>query len=524
MAQSATLGLSASRTCIDQEADPIFWLGRRSPVDQPLDSSAINPNATDVPPSPPSPTVDEGSVEEVGPRLIDGPIGVTLVRLAVPMAVGIAALMLFQLVDTFYVGMLGSSELAAMGFAMPVTLFVMHVALGLGVGATAVVSRAIGAGDRGRVRRLTTDTLVLANVIVVVVALSGVLSLRSLFSLLGAPPAIVDLVAGYMVPWYLGVGLLVIPMVGNSAIRAAGDTKSPMVIMVVAGVANAVLDPLLIFGLGPFPRLELTGAALATVISWASAFVMTSWVLVRREKMVTFELPRASDVLRSWRAVLHVGGPSTVTQLMQPLGAGAITRLVAEFGPDAVAGYAVGARIDALALVGVFALSAVSSPFVGQNLGAGRTDRIAAGLRFLVLACLGWGIAMLVLLLGFSAPISRAFSAEPSVLEASTTYLRVLPLSYGLLGIATVVGSVLNPLGRPFLSTGLAAFRFGLGLTGAFIGMSLGGLTGMFVGLATGFGVSGAVAWVVIAPLAYGRASRDDTLMPDARCPETFAE
>ncbi len=477
-------------------------------------------------PSPESRSVDTGSVdfEGVGARLTEGPIGSTLVRLAVPTAVGIAALMLFQLVDTFYVGMLGSSSLAAMGFALPVTLFVMHVAMGIGVGATAVISRAIGEGDRTRVRRLTTDTLVLATVVVVVVALVGVLTLRMLFTMLGAPPDIVDLIASYMVPWYLGVGLLVMPMVGNSAIRAAGDMKTPMAIMVVAGAANAVLDPLLIFGLGPFPRLELTGAALATVISWAVAFVTTLWVLIRREKMVSTRIPRAGEVLRSWGAVLQVGGPSTLTQLMQPLGAGAITRLVAEFGPDAVAGYAVGARIDTLALVGVFALSAVSSPFVGQNLGAGRTDRIAAGLRFLTFACMGWGLAMLLLLLGLAGPISRAFSAEAVVLDASVTYLQVLPLSYGLLGIATVVGSVLNPLGRPLLSTGLAALRFGLGLVGAFIGMSLAGLTGIFVGLAAGFAVSGAIAWLVIAPLAYAREPGDSALISDALRPGTFAE
>jgi putative MATE family efflux protein len=470
--------------------------------------------------------VDVGSVdfEGVGARLTEGAIGPTLVRLAVPTAVGIAALMLFQLVDTFYVGMLGSSALAAMGFALPVTLFVMHVALGIGVGATALISRAIGEGDRTQVRRLTTDSLVLANLVVVVVALAGILTLGGLFALLGAPPDIVELIASYMVPWYLGVGLLVIPMVGNSAIRATGDMKTPMVIMVVAGVANAILDPVLIFGLGPFPRLELTGAALATVISWAAAFVTTLWVLIRREKMVSFRIPRARDVLGSWRAVLHVGGPSTLTQLMQPLGAGALIRLVAESGPDAVAGYAVGARVDTLALVGIFALSAVSSPFVGQNLGAGRMDRIAAGLRFLALACIGWGAAMLLLLFGLADPIAHAFSDETSVLEASTTYLQVLPWSYGLLGIATVVGSVLNPLGRPFLSTGLAGLRFGLGLTGAFIGMSLAGLTGIFVGLATGFSVSGIIAWIVIAPLASARGPGSSALIPTSLRPETSAE
>ncbi len=466
-------------------------------------------------------TIDQenqaSAVPEVGaPRLTEGPIGWTLIRVAIPTAVGIAALMLFQLVDTFYVGMLGSSALAAMGFALPVTLFVMHVAMGIGVGATAIISRAVGEGDRQRIRRLTTDTLMLANLVVLVVALGGISTLRWLFALLGAPPPIIDMIASYMVPWYLGVGLLVIPMVGNSAIRAVGDMKTPMVIMVSAGLVNAVLDPLLIFGIGPFPRLELTGAALATVVSWATAFATSLWVLARRERMISFRVPRLRQVWASWAAVLQVGGPSTLTQLMQPLGAGALTRLVAEFGPAAVAGYAVGARIDTLALVGVYALSAVSSPFVGQNLGAGRMDRIAGGLRFLILACLGWGLGVVLVLIGIAQPVVRAFSDDVVVVHAAETYLQVLPLAYGLLGIATVVGSVLNPLGRPMLSTALAVMRFGLGLAGAYIGMGQAGLVGLFVGLAAGFALSGAIAWFVIAPLT---RARGEGLIPEALRP-----
>ena len=166
------------------------------------------------------------------------------------MLIGIAAIVLFNVVDTFWVGQLGAAELAAMSFTFPVVMVVFSVSMGIGIGATAVIARALGHGDEDQVRRLTTDALLLANVAVTAVAIGGLLTMDPLFRALGADEATLVLIRQYMVPWYLGVGFLVIPMVGNSAIRATGDTKTPSYVMLVTGLVNAVLDPFLIFGWG----------------------------------------------------------------------------------------------------------------------------------------------------------------------------------------------------------------------------------------------------------------------------------
>ena len=252
--------------------------------------------------------------------LLNDPVGPTLLRLAGPMALGFIAVILFSVVDTFWVGRLGSRELAAMSFTFPVIFLVMSIAVGMGVGMTSVVSRAIGRGDTGRVCRFTTDGLLLANTLVVLVAAAGLSTIGPVFETLGASPDIVTLIRRYMVPWYMGIGFIVIPIVGNAAIRATGDTKTPSLIMMIAGGVNMVLDPLLIFGVGPFPRLELQGAAIATVIAYAITFIAAFVILWKRERMLEFARPTIRDLLDSWRQILYIAVPAAGTQMPCALG------------------------------------------------------------------------------------------------------------------------------------------------------------------------------------------------------------
>ena len=160
-------------------------------------------------------------------RLLTEPVGPTLIRLALPMVVGLAAIILFTVVDTFFVGRLGATPLAAMSFCFPVNFVVYSVTMGIGIGTTSVISRAIGEGDQARVRRLTTHALVLALGTVTLIAGIGLVTMDPIFSAMGADATTLPLIREYMTPWLWGVGLLVIPMVGNSAIRATGDTVSP---------------------------------------------------------------------------------------------------------------------------------------------------------------------------------------------------------------------------------------------------------------------------------------------------------
>ena len=205
-------------------------------------------------------------------RLTQGPVGRHLVDMTLPVLFGVFTMMMQAFVDAWFIGQVGDRELAALGFAFPVLMLVSSVAIGLGAGTSSVVARALGANDYDRARRLTTDSLLLAFGMTAVVAIAGILTIAPLFRLLGAPEDLIPLIGGYMRILYAGVPLVVVGMVGMSSMRATGDTRLPSILMVLAAVLNVVLDPLLIFGFGPIPRMELDGAAMAAFLSRGSLF------------------------------------------------------------------------------------------------------------------------------------------------------------------------------------------------------------------------------------------------------------
>jgi putative MATE family efflux protein len=428
--------------------------------------------------------MSHASFQKNSSLMLEGPIGKTLIRMALPMVFGMAAIIMFNVIDTFYVGRLGATQLAAMSFTFPVVFMLTHLTVGLGVGLTSAISRAIGEGDPDRVRRLTTDGLILANTVVIVLAIAGLLSFNPLFRALGAGDEIRPLIQEYMMWLYRGIGFLVIPIVGNSAIRATGDTKTPAIIMAVAGVINIALDPLLIFGIGPFPRLELQGAAIATVISWSVTFGAALFILGRRLHMIDWSIPKLSTMWVSWKAILYVGVPAAATQMIVPFAAGVITRIVSMFGPEAVAAFGVGTRIEALSLIGFFSISAALSPFVGQNFGARKFTRLRDAMGFSGRASVVFGVAIYAVLAMLARPLASVFTDQAEVADTIVTYLHILPIGYMFHGYALLIVSTFNAINRPITSVWLNIFRvFVLGIPLAYLGSRVFGVTGIFAGV-----------------------------------------
>ncbi len=432
-------------------------------------------------------------------RFTEGPVERALARTSLQMLIGILAMVAFNLVDTFFVGQLGKLELAAMAFTFPVVTVFGGLALGLGQGASAVISRALGEGDRDRVRRLTTDALLLSVVVVTVLVALGLATIDPLFGAMGAGEELLPLIHSYMRIWYVGMPFVVIPMVGNNAIRATGDARTPAMIMLVAVTVNMVLDPVLIFGLGPFPRMELAGAALTTVFARAAALTASMWVLTQRERMVTRRWQGLATTVESWRRILWIGLPDAGTRMILPVGAGAVTRLVAGFGKEAVAAFGVASRIDIFALALVMALSSMLGPFVGQNHGAGLHDRVRRGVRSSQLFALGWGLLVLCLLSLLARPIAGLFNDDAMVVDSTVLYLRIVPFGYGLVGVLMLCNTTLNVIERPLHAAGLTLLQmFGLYVPLAVLGAHFLGLKGVFGAALVANGVTGAVAFLVL--------------------------
>jgi Na+-driven multidrug efflux pump len=287
-----------------------------------------------------------------------------------------------------------------------------------------------------------------------------------------------------MLIWYPGMVCLVIPMVANSAIRSTGDTLFPALIMVGATGLNFVLDPLFIFGLWGFPRWELKGAAFATVLARATTLVGSLLILHFRERLLDFKTPNMHDLWHSWKEIGALAIPVAATNMMQPLGLGVVTRLIASYGPASVAAWGAGSRVTAFALIPVFAVCSGLVPFVGQNWGAGEFGRVQKGRNYAYGFAVLWGVLAIVVLRLSTDPISRIFSLEPDVVSEITRYLWIIPFGYFGVGIFNVTEETLNAIGRPIMaSIQTIIHMFMLYIPLAFLGSFYLSMDGLFVGL-----------------------------------------
>ncbi len=461
-------------------------------------------------------------------RLTEGPIGRTLVALSGPMLVGVFSIAIFNVVDTWFVSLLGGTELAAISFTFPVVMVIGSVTMGLGIGAASVVSRAVGAGKIDDVRRYTTDALMLALSLVIVLSVVGWFTIDPLFRAMGATDATLPHIRDYMRVWYLGMVFLVVPMVGNSAIRATGDTRTPATIMVAAGLINAVLDPILIFGIGPIPGMGLGGAAWATVVARAVALVLSMRVLHFRERMIDWTPIAPGQGVRSWKAILAVGAPAAATNVVVPLSFGVVTGMVARHGEFAVAALGAGSRVEMMATLVVMAVGAGLGPFAGQNWGAGRHDRLGRALTLAGRFALGWGLVTWAFFAVGGTLVARAFSPDPSTLDLIVVYLWLLPISHGLQGVHNITAAVFNAINRPLNAAALSLLKAPvLVLALAWLGNQLFGIAGIFAGMALSNVVVGTLAHVwtrrlraaggTPAPLPLAPAKPDEPAPASAR-------
>jgi len=381
--------------------------------------------------------------------LTKGPIIPLLARLTWPMIFGMAGMVIFNMIDTFWVGKLGVPELAAIGFTFPVIMTVSSVAMGLGIGTTSLISRMIHKESRQLIQQYSVDAINLSVAIIIVFVTIGQLTIDPLFTALGANEQVLPLVREYMVTWYWGMIFLVIPMVGNNIIRATGDTFRPGMIMLGAAIVNMVLDPFLIFGWGPFPAMGLKGAALATVFSRAFGMLVTIYILVWKEKLLGLYIPRFKNMLATWGKILYVSGPAALGMMVTPLSIAIITRLISTYGKESVAGFGVAMRLESFGLLIIHALASVMTIFAGQNWGKGEKGRIMSGIKNTAVFSLGWGVLLFLASILFAPQIAGIFSSDPNVVKVTADYMKIVALSYGFLGIMMVSIAMLNGINKP---------------------------------------------------------------------------
>jgi len=413
--------------------------------------------------------------------LTQGAIFPLLMKLTWPMVMGIMGMVMFNLADTYFIGKVGVDELAAMGFTFPVVMVINALALGVGIGTSSLISRSIVSQDRMVLARYATEAILLGLLIVSVMVAIGQMTIEPLFVAMGATEKILPLIEDYMRVWYWGMMVVVIPMVGNNVIRATGDTFTPGMFMTLSALLNIAVDPFLILGLGPFPMLSIKGAAIATVIGRGTGMVLTLYVLIHREKLLTIHLPRWREVMRTWRKILYIAGPAAASILITPLSIGIVTRIVAKFGEEAVAAFGVVSRMEMFSLILVNALGSVMIIFAGQNWGKGYTGRLTRGFNIGVVVAMAWGMLLFGVAQLWAEPIAGVFSSDAEVVRITAQYLLIVSFSYGFQGILMVGVNVFNGINKPMPSAGLTALRmFGLYVPLAWLASVYWNLTGVF--------------------------------------------
>jgi putative MATE family efflux protein len=388
--------------------------------------------------------------------LTQGSVAGSLFRLTAPMMMGVSSNILVSMLEIGFIGQLGTEPVAAVTFTFPLVMILNSIALGIGIGTSSVIARNVGSGQREQVKRLGTHALMLVAGAMAVLSYAGWATIDPAFSALGATPQLMPLIHSYLDIYYPSVVLFTITMVAGNIMRANGSATIPGVVMTLGALFHLVLAPFLIFGWFGAPRLELAGAAGAMAISrLATAAVLL--VYVSRGGMVL--LQNVGDgFIDSCRRILHVGLPAMATQLIGPVSAGVITRMLAGHGEVVVAGFGVATRVEAVAVMLLFALSGSIGPFIGQN-WAKRPDRVKEGLRVTYRFCLVWGLVAALPLLFFGSTIASWVDASPGVTDTAGFYLAVVPWSYGLWGILMMASASFNALGKPLPSTTLSFTR-----------------------------------------------------------------
>lgn len=382
--------------------------------------------------------------------LTKGNVKKLLIKLTLPMIFGILGMSIFNLVDTYYVGRLGLDALAALSFTFPIIMVLNGLIQGIGTGVTALVSKTVSQGDDAKLKALIFHSLSLALFISILFMLIGFLSLNSVINWLGAEADIIPLIKSYMHIWLLGLPVVVFPMVGNGIIRSLGNTKTPGIVMLIAAIINILVDPLLIFGLWIFPELGVAGAAIATVFSRSITLVVALYVLCHKMKILTLRGHNHSRAKKNIKDILFVGLPAGLSRIIIPLGMGIITSFIAGYGTAYVAGYGVATKIETFMLIIVNALGATLIPFAGQNIGAGKIDRLRLMRKYSVRFDIIFQLSLYIVLF-FTAPyITRIFNQDPNTWQIATMYIKIVSFAYVFKAIILQDVSFLNVMKKPF--------------------------------------------------------------------------
>ena len=394
--------------------------------------------------------------------LVSGSLTSTVAAVALPAVASTMLMTLFATVDAYWVGTrIGPQGLAAVSTSIFWVWMLISCAEMVSVGLTAVAARRHGERLHQAAARAVSDALFLSVAVAVVLAAVGISHLDALFGIMHTPPEVTALGKSYLGTYLLGAPLIFGFFAIDAAFRAAGDTRTPFLLLLACVLAALALDPVLILGLGPAPRLGIAGAAAATIFTRSVAFLIGIVILVRR-RMVIFGMPQ----LGTMRTIVRVGLPTAVTGVVFSDIYVLLTRTTTKFGTPALAALGVGHRVESWSYMVGVGFGAAAAAIVGQNLGARRVDRAERSAWIATGFAMSIGLVAAIAEYTLATTFGRLFTNDPLVIAESARYLRIGAISTFFAGAELVLEGALGGAGDtlpPMItSTTLTALRIPL--------------------------------------------------------------
>ena len=376
-----------------------------------------------------------------------GPIGRALGLLAIPMMLEMSMEAVFAVVDIAFVSRLGMHAVAAVGITEALLTVLYAVAIGLGMGVTAMVSRRIGAGDPEAAARVTGQAIWVGGGLAALIGLLGIVFGTDLLRLMGAADVVIAEGSGYTTVLLGGSATILYLFLLNAAFRGAGDAPVALRSLTLANAINIALDPCLIFGLGPFPELGVTGAAIATTIGRGTGVAYLAWYLFGGRGRLRFELEHLRIVPSLIGRMLRISIGGIGQFLIATSSWILVMRIVAMYGSAPVAAYTIALRLIEFALLPAWGLGNAAATLVGQNLGAGQPERAERSVWVAARCNATFMLVLGVLLIALAPKIVALFSDDPAVLHYGEMCLRIMGLGYPMYAVGMIIVQALNGAG-----------------------------------------------------------------------------
>lgn len=366
-----------------------------------------------------------GELRKSTRELGTAPLGRLLLSLSLPGMASMVTLALYNIVDTFWVARLGHEAIAALTIVLPFHILIIAVAAGTGVGISALTSRRFGERNNDAANRAAGQVFPITAFFGTIFLVAAVFFARPILTFAGATPDIIDYAAQYLVIIGFGIPLLIFSIAANNLLRGSGDALRPMIFMITSTVVNIILDPFMIFGIGPFPAMGVRGAALATVISQLLSAGLCFIYIIAHRSAYRIKLSHLKPDRLILRDIYRVGLPSMMMEIAESIVFALFNFVLAGFGSIVLAAGGLAFRIIDLAFMPIFGASQGLLPIVGFSLGARLWDRLWGAVRLA-----SWGLALFMagataLLEIFAPGIIGLFTEEPELMDAAVLALRI---------------------------------------------------------------------------------------------------